>query len=226
MQTALHDDELSPTARRLRAERRERLARMGAAPPQRFALRPVAATQPQPAPTPVTEHESPAVPKIPTIDQIKRAVGRYYQVKVIDMECHRRHMTITLPRHVAMYLCCILTRHSFPVIGREFGGRDHTTVINAKNRITKKMSAIADDIAKLTESIKNAAHLEVPDRPAIIYWVSRPWTDDYFRLLKQMRADGRPMLDICYALGRTREAISTREYRLNKAARVAIGGVV
>jgi len=212
MQTELHK-ELSPTARRLRAERCERLARMGARP------KPVIAPKPQPAPVPVTEHEILAFHAIPTIDQIKRAVSRYYQVRVVDMEGHRRHATIMLPRHVAMHLCCTLTRHSFPAIAREFGGRDHTTVMNATKRITKKMSEIGADIAKLTESIKNAAHLEIPDRPAIISWVSKPWTEEDLLLLRQMRAAGRPMLDICYALGRTREAISTKEYRLNKASR-------
>jgi hypothetical protein len=70
-----------------------------------------------------------------TIARIKRAVCRYYKVTNTDLISARRTRDITLPRQVAMYLCRHLTVRSMPEIGRQFGGRDHTTVHHADIKI-------------------------------------------------------------------------------------------
>jgi chromosomal replication initiator protein len=73
--------------------------------------------------------------KAVTSDQIVRAVASYFDVKIPDLKGPRRHKMITRPRMVAMYLCRKLTEDSYPEIGRSFGDRDHTTVINAVSKV-------------------------------------------------------------------------------------------
>lgn len=67
----------------------------------------------------------------PTMDEIIRVVCGHYDVKRIDILGKRRHQSISLPRHVCMYLARQNTRLSLEEIGAQFGGRDHTTVIHA-----------------------------------------------------------------------------------------------
>lgn len=70
-----------------------------------------------------------------TSEQIKRAVASAYGVSVTDIDAERRHKAIVRPRHVAIYLATKLTTASLPEVGHRFGGRDHTTVINAVRRV-------------------------------------------------------------------------------------------
>ena len=70
-----------------------------------------------------------------TVDRIQRAVASFYNVKVKDLTGPRRHRAIAHPRHVAMYLSRQHTNFSFPDIGRFFGDRDHSTVMNAVSKI-------------------------------------------------------------------------------------------
>jgi len=71
----------------------------------------------------------------PGNDAIKRAVCRYFQVTKLDLESARRTAAVTKPRQIAMWLARNLTTHSLPAIGRQFGGRDHTTVLAAVRKI-------------------------------------------------------------------------------------------
>lgn len=73
-----------------------------------------------------------------TLENIRQIVAKYYHVKIEDMDSKSRKASITLPRQVAMHLAKSLTRHSYPEIGKAFGGRDHSTVIHACDKITKK----------------------------------------------------------------------------------------
>ena len=66
-------------------------------------------------------------------------VADYYSVDVESLLSQRRTMEITYPRQVAMYLSKELTEESLKAIGRRFGGRDHTTVINACKKIKSDM---------------------------------------------------------------------------------------
>lgn len=79
--------------------------------------------------------ESPPA-KIITVKEIIKAVSKYYNVPLNHMLSARRLALIVRPRHVAMYLAKELTIQTYPAIGRAFGGRDHTTVMNALVKIT------------------------------------------------------------------------------------------
>ncbi|MDQ0216608.1 chromosomal replication initiator protein [Oikeobacillus pervagus] len=76
-------------------------------------------------------------PKVVTILDIQRAVGEHYNVKLEDFKAKKRTKSIAFPRQIAMYLSRELTDFSLPKIGDEFGGRDHTTVIHAHEKISK-----------------------------------------------------------------------------------------
>lgn len=69
------------------------------------------------------------------IDNIKKTVADYFKLKIADLCSKVRKQAITRPRQVAMALARELTTHSYPEIGHAFGGRDHTTVINACKRV-------------------------------------------------------------------------------------------
>jgi chromosomal replication initiator protein len=73
--------------------------------------------------------------KLVTLENIQRVVADYFKIRVADLLSKRRSRSIARPRQVAMALAKELTRHSLPEIGDAFGGRDHTTVIHAVNRI-------------------------------------------------------------------------------------------
>jgi chromosomal replication initiator protein len=70
-----------------------------------------------------------------TIEQIQRTVSAHYKLRVDDLKSKNNSRQIAVPRQVAMYLCKRLTKHSFPEIGREFGGKHHTTVIHSVDKI-------------------------------------------------------------------------------------------
>jgi len=71
-----------------------------------------------------------------SIDQIQKAVCEYFKVTPQDIKGKRRTSDVTLPRQIAMYICREITKMSLPVIGTEFGGRDHTTVLHSCNKIS------------------------------------------------------------------------------------------
>ena len=74
-----------------------------------------------------------------TIDEIKREVAAYFGIKLADLVSKRRSQNLVYPRQIAMHLCRQLTSASLPVIGKMFGGRDHSTVIHSLNVISQKM---------------------------------------------------------------------------------------
>lgn len=71
-----------------------------------------------------------------TIEIIQRAVADHYGLRVADLKSKNNARSVAVPRQVAMYLCKHLTKASLPEIGREFGGKHHTTVIHSVNKIT------------------------------------------------------------------------------------------
>lgn len=75
-------------------------------------------------------------PRPVTIRAIQEEVARHYDLKLEDFKSRRRTRAIAFPRQVAMYLSRQLTDASLPKIGEEFGGRDHTTVMHAFDKIT------------------------------------------------------------------------------------------
>ena len=74
-----------------------------------------------------------------SIARIQREVADYYKINVDDFKSKKRNASINMPRQIAMYLCRILTDESYPRIGIEFGGRDHSTVIHAFDKISEEL---------------------------------------------------------------------------------------
>ncbi len=70
-----------------------------------------------------------------TIETIQKIVADYYNLKVTELKSKSNARNIAVPRQVAMYLCKTLTKASLPEIGREFGGKHHTTVLHSINKI-------------------------------------------------------------------------------------------
>ncbi len=76
-----------------------------------------------------------------SIDDIKRAVASHFSIKTSEMVSKRRTKNLSFPRHIAMYLCRKHTTASYPEIGNQFGGRDHSSVIHAANVVSTKLAA-------------------------------------------------------------------------------------
>lgn len=74
-----------------------------------------------------------------TIDVIQAAVAKHFSIKTTEMKSKRRTRNITYPRQIAMYLSRDLTDNSLTEIGAAFGGRDHTTVIHAFDKIESEL---------------------------------------------------------------------------------------
>ena len=75
-----------------------------------------------------------------TIDVIQDVVAGYFNLRVEDLKSQRRTRNVAYPRQIAMYLSRKLTDMSLPKIGEEFGGRDHTTVIHAYEKISDALN--------------------------------------------------------------------------------------
>ncbi len=74
-----------------------------------------------------------------TIEKIKYTVAEFYNISVSQLTSKIRQNNLVIPRHVAMYLCKVMLDPTWAQIGMEFGGKDHTTVINAYNKVDKIM---------------------------------------------------------------------------------------
>ncbi|MDX2251384.1 MAG: chromosomal replication initiator protein DnaA [Nitrospira sp.] len=75
--------------------------------------------------------------KVVAMDDIQEAVCTQFHVKMTELKSRRRSKTLVHPRQIAMYLCRELTDASYPEIGRQFGGKDHTTIIHACRQVAK-----------------------------------------------------------------------------------------
>ncbi len=84
---------------------------------------------------------------------IQEAVSRYFHLKTDELKSKRRSRDVSFPRQIAMYLCRDMTDMSLPKVGDEFGGRDHTTVIHACEKITQDMANSAE-LRRTIEDIK------------------------------------------------------------------------
>ncbi|WP_159563854.1 chromosomal replication initiator protein DnaA [Streptococcus halichoeri] len=97
--------------------------------------------------------DTPKMTIIP-IEDIQQEVGKFYGVTVKEIKATKRTQDIVLARQVAMFLAREMTDNSLPKIGKEFGGRDHSTVLHAFNKI-KNMIAQDDSLRIEIETIKN-----------------------------------------------------------------------
>ncbi len=99
-------------------------------------------------------------PRVVTPERIIEVVAEAYGFATEDLVGQRRVRPLVTARHVAMYLTRTLTEYSYPAIGRIFGGRDHTTCINAYDKIAGQMSErrpIYDQVTKLEQELRRSA---------------------------------------------------------------------
>ncbi|TDT50498.1 chromosomal replication initiator protein DnaA [Fonticella tunisiensis] len=92
-----------------------------------------------------------------TVDLIQDVVASYFNLRIDDFKSKRRTKNVAFPRQIAMYLVRKLTDLSLPKIGEEFGGRDHTTVIHAFEKISadlEKDPTLKETIDEITKKIQ------------------------------------------------------------------------
>ena len=92
-----------------------------------------------------------------TIPIIQNKVAKYFNVTVTDLKGKKRVKSIVMPRQIAMYLSRELTDASLPKIGQEFGGKDHTTVIHAHEKIQTELLTNKDlqnDIKEIKDQLQ------------------------------------------------------------------------
>ncbi|MDQ6421880.1 chromosomal replication initiator protein DnaA [Paenibacillus sp. LHD-117] len=97
-------------------------------------------------------------PRMITIQDIQVKVGEFYGLRMEEFKARKRTKAVAYPRQIAMYLSRELTDYSLPKIGEAFGGRDHTTVIHAHEKITQQLKIdqeLYKIIQNLTEKVKN-----------------------------------------------------------------------
>jgi chromosomal replication initiator protein len=92
-----------------------------------------------------------------SIERIQQTVSERFGISTSELCGDKRSQNIVYPRQVAMYLSRELTDSSLPKIGREFGGRDHTTVIHATSKIARLIRedrSVYNLVQELTARIK------------------------------------------------------------------------
>ncbi len=87
------------------------------------------------------------------VHRIQKIVSEYFQISVEDIRSKKRSSNISFPRQIAMYLCRAMTNESFPKIGIEFGGKDHSTVMHSVEKIEKEIK-VNTDLANIIEKLK------------------------------------------------------------------------
>jgi chromosomal replication initiator protein len=91
------------------------------------------------------------------INEIRKRICDYFNIKLSDLDSSRRSRDIAYPRQIAMYLTKSMTGMSYPEIGRKFGGKDHSTVIHAVHKIELAINEnndVADQIKELKNLLK------------------------------------------------------------------------
>jgi len=90
------------------------------------------------------------------ISKIQKTVADYFNISVEDLKGKKRNNKVVIPRQIAMYLCRMETDDKFEKIGLEFGGRDHSTVIFACDKIDKELKSnveLSDTINKIKSNL-------------------------------------------------------------------------
>ena len=94
---------------------------------------------------------------------ILKTVAEFFNIPVSDIKSKKRSRSISIPRQIAMYLCRTHTKYSLPDIGRQFGGKDHTTVIFSYNKISKLINENNDlsrSVKEITDIIESGKPLQ------------------------------------------------------------------
>ena len=87
------------------------------------------------------------------VRRIQKIVSEYFQITIEDIRGKKRSANIAFPRQIAMYLCRVMTNESFPKIGTEFGGKDHSTVMFSVEKIENEIK-VNKDLANIIEKLK------------------------------------------------------------------------
>ncbi len=87
------------------------------------------------------------------VHRIQKIVSEYFQITVEDIRSKKRSSNISFPRQIAMYLCRKMTSESFPKIGTEFGGKDHSTVMHSVEKIEQEIK-VNPDLAKIIDKLQ------------------------------------------------------------------------
>lgn len=87
------------------------------------------------------------------VHRIQKVVAEFFQISVDDIRSKKRSSNIAFPRQIAMYLCRNITSESFPKIGTEFGGKDHSTVMHSVEKIENEIK-VNQDLKNIIEKLK------------------------------------------------------------------------
>ena len=93
--------------------------------------------------------------KIVSASYIQETVSKYFNIDKKDLISTKKSNDIVYPRQIAMYLCRTCANMSYPQIARDFGKKDHTTIIHACNKIEKEIKQNTTDTKLIVESLKN-----------------------------------------------------------------------
>lgn len=92
--------------------------------------------------------------KVISCDFIKETVAKYFSINKDDLSGNKRSNEIAFPRQIAMYLCREIANMSYPQIGTDFGGRDHSTVMHGCKKIEKEIKE-KNNTKLIVDSVKN-----------------------------------------------------------------------
>lgn len=93
-----------------------------------------------------------------TVSKIQQAVAAHYHLTVDQLSAKSNARQVSAPRQVAMYLCKRLTKSSFPEIGRQFGGKHHTTVMHSVEKVQRLLTSDSEfhrTVTKLIDVLSN-----------------------------------------------------------------------
>ena len=107
------------------------------------------------------DHSTATGEKTVTISEIQQLVIDHYGISLAELTGVRRTQNLVMPRQIAMYLCRTLLSSSFPEIARQFGGRDHSTVMYACSKLESSMKMdrqIRAVVGELSSQLQEAMH--------------------------------------------------------------------
>ena len=93
-----------------------------------------------------------------TIDTIQKVVADHYNLSIADLKSRKRTKKIVVPRQIAIYIARELCDYSYPDLGNEFGGKDHTTILHSYEKIVDQLktdSVLDSTIQMLVRKIKD-----------------------------------------------------------------------
>ena len=121
------------------------------------------------------------------IAKIQKTVAEFFQISAEDIKSKKRSSNIAFPRQIAMYLCRKLTNESFPKIGTEFGGKDHSTVMHSVEKIELEIKN-NKDLAGIVEKLEK----DIQQWPVEKYKVFHKFSTGYFpqipRKIKEIKS--------------------------------------